>query len=509
MGAGDVALGMKSLKQLLHSIEAELKTTPSSALKAEKELCSSEIEALQFKMGDFTASSSSKASKKAEKAFSSLSSENDYKALLEVCPFWTDVHKKKIIFLFNKAKYTEAIDAARKLASYDLLSPDETDYILGRLYLASGQLKLGRKYIDQCARNNPEDRRALALRRTFKAMDARLLECEKKLLLKDSVLALEGLLEIVADGNGGSGSSAKSSSFTLSHDGHPSGVLSIFSEDDLKTIYDPDFKSTGSLIWGGYKLDILKLQCTKMAKRKQFDEGMKACQEAAKLDKSSNAKAFYLVKEAELFSNNGKKDDALKKLKEATAENNDSSLGKEISEKMKKLEKEVKERMKVKYYDLLGLTKDASTSEIKKAYNRAVRVNHPDKLNSPTKEEADKALEKMAEINLAYETLSDPKKRQQYDAGFDPNDPNAANQQYSSFTTHHSPGGGFGGGGGFGFNMDDIIAQMQQQQNQQQRNTYNYHHGGSRGGRGGQRQQQHQGGRGGQRGYSQFFHEDL
>lgn len=477
-------------------IKDEFKTNPKSTLKTEKELCQHEIETLQFKMGDFSLVPTSKSAKKAEKSHSSLRNEKDFNDLLEICPYWADVHKKKILFLYKEGMHTQAIDSAKKLASYDLLAPDETDYLLGRLSLASGQLNIGKKYIDQCARSNPEDRRALALRRTFKAFDSRLADCEKKLLLKDSVLALENLLGIISN---------------FSFSSNSTECPSIFSLDDLKLIYDDDFaissKNTGSLIWGGYKLDILKLQCTKMAKRKQFDEGMKACQEAAKLDKSQNSKAFYLLKEAELFSTNKKIDDALRKLKEAQKEDN-GPLRKEINEMISKLEKENKERMKVRYYDLLDLNKDASPSEIKKAYNRAVRVNHPDKLVSPTKEESEIALEKMAEINLAYETLSDPKKRQQYDAGFDPNDPNSANQ-HGGFS-HGGHGGGGGNvhfeGGGFGFNIDDILSQMHKQQNQQ-RNTYN-HYGGSRGGGGAKRQQQQQQ-QGGHRGYSQFFHEDL
>lgn len=90
------------------------------------------------------------------------------------------------------------------------------------------------------------------------------------------------------------------------------------------------------------------------------------------------------------------------------------------------------------YYEVLGLNKNASEDEIKKAYRKIAIKYHPDR--NPGNKEAEEKFKEAAE---AYDVLHDPQKRQQYDQfGF--NGPGGA--------------GGFGGFGGAGMNMDDIFS---------------------------------------------------
>ncbi len=93
--------------------------------------------------------------------------------------------------------------------------------------------------------------------------------------------------------------------------------------------------------------------------------------------------------------------------------------------------------MKEDYYDILGVSKGASDSEIKKAYRKMALKYHPDK--NPDDKEAEEKFKKAAE---AYEVLSDADKRARYD-------------QFG-----HQAFEGAGGFGGGGMNMDDIFSQF-------------------------------------------------
>jgi len=99
------------------------------------------------------------------------------------------------------------------------------------------------------------------------------------------------------------------------------------------------------------------------------------------------------------------------------------------------------------YYDVLGVSRDASPDEIKKAFRRKARELHPDVNDAPD------ATERFREVTVAYEVLSDPQKRATFDRGGDPlRGAQGAGQGFSfddimdAFFGGNA-GGGFGGGG--------------------------------------------------------------
>jgi molecular chaperone DnaJ len=90
------------------------------------------------------------------------------------------------------------------------------------------------------------------------------------------------------------------------------------------------------------------------------------------------------------------------------------------------------------FYKVLGVSKDATQDEIKKAYRRLARANHPD--SNPGDSAKHDTFKAVAE---AYDVVGDPEKRKQYDE--------IRSMPMGGF------GGGFGGGGAGGFDLSDLL----------------------------------------------------
>ncbi|SET41683.1 molecular chaperone DnaJ [Natronincola peptidivorans] len=93
------------------------------------------------------------------------------------------------------------------------------------------------------------------------------------------------------------------------------------------------------------------------------------------------------------------------------------------------------------YYEVLGLDKNASAEDLKRAYRKLAMKYHPDKNPGDTKAE-----EKFKELNEAYEVLSSPEKKQRYD-------------QFGHAGVNGAGGGGYENYGGFG-GFEDIFGDI-------------------------------------------------
>ncbi|CAM0142944.1 hypothetical protein VKS41_002470 [Umbelopsis sp. WA50703] len=166
----------------------------------------------------------------------------------------------------------------------------------------------------------------------------------------------------------------------------------------------------------------------------KYEEALADCNKALELDSTftkvySRRAACYM--ELEQF------EEAVRDYKQL----NEAEPGnREYHTLLQKAELELKKSLRKDYYKILGVSKDASDSEIKKAYRKLALQNHPDKNAGDEKAEA-----RFKEIGEAYAILSDPQKRQRFDSGVD-----------------LDGGMGMGGGGfdGAGVDINDVFAQM-------------------------------------------------
>ncbi|MGL5663904.1 MAG: DnaJ domain-containing protein, partial [Cetobacterium sp.] len=95
------------------------------------------------------------------------------------------------------------------------------------------------------------------------------------------------------------------------------------------------------------------------------------------------------------------------------------------------------------FYEVLGVAKGASDTEIKKAYRKAAMKYHPDKFSGASDTEKKEAEDKFKEVNEAYQVLSDENKRAQYD-------------RFGHAAFENGGGTGAGGFGGFGGGFEDL-----------------------------------------------------
>ncbi len=100
------------------------------------------------------------------------------------------------------------------------------------------------------------------------------------------------------------------------------------------------------------------------------------------------------------------------------------------------------------YYKALGVTKNSTKSEIKKAYRKLAMKFHPDK-NRNSEEEREEATKQFKKVTEAFNVLNDDKKRKMYDMG-----------GHDAVNGNGGHGHGFGGFGGGGIDISDLLGGM-------------------------------------------------
>ena len=125
----------------------------------------------------------------------------------------------------------------------------------------------------------------------------------------------------------------------------------------------------------------------------------------------------------------------------------------DLKKKINAAQIQLKRSKRKDFYKILGVPKDATDSEIKKCYRKLALKYHPDRHANSTEEKKKEAESIFRDVNLAYEVLSDPTKKQRYDSGVEEQD----------LDNPHAKAGGPHGPHG-GIDPNDLFAMFMQQQ---------------------------------------------
>ncbi|KAI1280664.1 DnaJ -like protein subfamily C member 3 [Halotydeus destructor] len=186
-------------------------------------------------------------------------------------------------------------------------------------------------------------------------------------------------------------------------------------------------------------------KCHCLNKAGLSDEAITVCTEALKLDDQDvNA----LCDRGDAYLNNENYDDAFSDYQRAHSIDQGHSRAEEGMKRSKKLQQQAGKR---DYYKILGLKRTASKREVTKAYRKLAQKWHPDNFQSETEKKS--AEKKFMDIAAAKEVLSDDEKRQKFDMGEDPLDPESQQGGGHPFHGGFNPFGQQGSGYSFKFHF--------------------------------------------------------
>jgi len=192
------------------------------------------------------------------------------------------------------------------------------------------------------------------------------------------------------------------------------------------------------------------------AKLKQLKESVDDCTEALNLDEN------YLkatLKRAQSYMEMEMYEEAVRDYEKAQRSEPRNA---EYRRSLAQAKLELKKSKRKDYYKILGVDKNATEDEIKKAYRKRALVHHPDRHSSATEEEKKEHERLFKEVGEAYGVLSDAKKKMRYDNGHDLEDLEGCggggfggdvdpNKIFQAFFGGRMPGGMGGGAQTFSF----------------------------------------------------------
>uniref|UniRef100_A0ABI8A3T6 J domain-containing protein n=1 Tax=Felis catus TaxID=9685 RepID=A0ABI8A3T6_FELCA len=187
-----------------------------------------------------------------------------------------------------------------------------------------------------------------------------------------------------------------------------------------------------------------KLYCnrgTVNSKLRKLDGAIEDCTNAVKLD-DTYIKAY--LRRAQCYMDTEQYEEAVRDYEKVYQ----TEKTKEHKQLLKNAQLELKKSKRKDYYKILGVDKNASEDEIKKAYRKRALMHHPDRHSGASAEVQKEEEKKFKEVGEAFTILSDPKKKTRYDSGQDLDE---EGMNMGDFDANNIFKAFFGGPGGFSF----------------------------------------------------------
>ncbi|CAF95830.1 unnamed protein product, partial [Tetraodon nigroviridis] len=192
-----------------------------------------------------------------------------------------------------------------------------------------------------------------------------------------------------------------------------------------------------------------KLYCNRAtagAKLNKLNQTIEDCTSAIKLD-DTYIKAY--LRRAQCYMDTEQYEEAVRDYEKVYHD----SKKHQHKHLLKMAQLELKKSKRKDYYKVLGVAKNATEDEIKKAYRKRALMHHPDRHSSATPEVQKEEEKKFKEVGEAFTVLSDPKKKTRYDNGHDLDDDSSfsgrdfdANDIFRAFFGGHNDGFSFNSG---------------------------------------------------------------
>ncbi|KAJ3083276.1 DnaJ sub C member 3 [Quaeritorhiza haematococci] len=356
----------------------------------------------------------------ARSAQAAINSKN-YDQAIEHLAHCLSVSPHNIEFRMQRAEaYVEKGDFELAVGDFSRASTIKPDNTIALLKLSNLHVKLGEptqalSSVRECLKYDPEHKQCKKTFKEIKKLDKSLKKMEEmseRRKWKDVLGVLQGNKGLIAE------------------------VEKLGAKPLLKTLYEK--------------------MCQSFAELKEHDKSVTWCSKTLELD-SQNLEALLYRAQSKMAQE--EYEEAMRDYQKAHEINQNDSRASEGYQRAQRL---MRMAGRKDYYKVLGVPRDASTRDIKKAFRKLAQKWHPDKYEGDLPQE--QVVKKMSEINEAYEVLSNDELRARFDNGDDPNDQNGHSGAHDMFNQFFAQGGfpfghgsrGSGGGGGpfqFKFNF--------------------------------------------------------